>query len=314
MSEILGSRLVVDGSPVAFEVGDLVAMAVLRSGDVPGRGGTLCLAGDCGNCLAIVDGVAFVRTCQVPARPGLAVARHPAGREPAPPAVDQANAVAAALAPEIVVERREADVVVIGGGDSGRRQRAEAERAGESGPRPRCGCRRRGRGDLPRADPRRPDSLGACSTSMPQEIVVATGAAEIQPVCPGNGCPGSSRARAASGRRRRRDLGPHRGDRSAAGRRAEHSSSPGGSCGSKASRRASGRSSLRTTPPAPRRRPPATPSSIDLGRAPRDLLARMAGAVAGLGGRRRGRRQPLPRTDRPGRRLPLHGHDGRRPR
>ncbi|MFL5649985.1 MAG: 2Fe-2S iron-sulfur cluster-binding protein, partial [Chloroflexota bacterium] len=54
-------RIVVDGSPVAFEDGDSVAVAILRGGKVPGRGGTLCLAGDCGNCLATVDGVAFAR-------------------------------------------------------------------------------------------------------------------------------------------------------------------------------------------------------------------------------------------------------------
>ena len=44
-------RIVVDGRPVPFEAGDSVAMAILRGGEVPGRGGTLCLAGDCGNCL-----------------------------------------------------------------------------------------------------------------------------------------------------------------------------------------------------------------------------------------------------------------------
>ena len=52
-----GGRIVVDGRPVAFEAGDSVAVAILRAGEVPGRGGTLCLAGDCGNCLAEVDGI-----------------------------------------------------------------------------------------------------------------------------------------------------------------------------------------------------------------------------------------------------------------
>ena len=51
-------RIVVDGRPVTLEAGDSVAIAILRTGEVPGRGGTLCLAGDCGNCLAQVDGVA----------------------------------------------------------------------------------------------------------------------------------------------------------------------------------------------------------------------------------------------------------------
>ena len=38
--------------------------------------------GDCGNCLAVVDGVAYVRTCQTAARPGAVVARHPADANP----------------------------------------------------------------------------------------------------------------------------------------------------------------------------------------------------------------------------------------
>src|SRR5258708_2838668 len=80
-------RIVVDGRPLAFEPGDSVAVAILRGGEVPGRGGTLCLAGDCGNCLAQVDGIAYVRTCQTPARPGTRVVRHPAGAMPALPVV-----------------------------------------------------------------------------------------------------------------------------------------------------------------------------------------------------------------------------------
>ena len=86
-SPVATGRIVVDGRPLAFEAGDSVAVAVLRSGEVPGRGGTLCLAGDCGNCLAVVDGVAYVRTCQVAARPGLTVVRHPADGNPRLPIV-----------------------------------------------------------------------------------------------------------------------------------------------------------------------------------------------------------------------------------
>ena len=51
-------------APIAFQPGDSVAIAILRAGEQPARGGTLCLAGDCGNCLAEVDGIAYVRTCQ----------------------------------------------------------------------------------------------------------------------------------------------------------------------------------------------------------------------------------------------------------
>ena len=63
-----GGRIVVDGRSIAFEPGDSVAIAILRAGEVPGYDGILCLAGDCGNCLAEIDGVAYVRTCQTAAR------------------------------------------------------------------------------------------------------------------------------------------------------------------------------------------------------------------------------------------------------
>ena len=55
--------------------GDTIALALLRAGLHPGRGGTLCLAGDCPNCLCAVDGVAYVRSCQTPARDGAVVLR-----------------------------------------------------------------------------------------------------------------------------------------------------------------------------------------------------------------------------------------------
>ncbi|MFL5779215.1 MAG: 2Fe-2S iron-sulfur cluster-binding protein [Chloroflexota bacterium] len=76
----------VDGRATTFVTGDSVAVALIRAGDWPGRGGTLCLAGDCGNCLGIVDGVAYVRTCQVPARAGLVVEHHPVDGLPPLPA------------------------------------------------------------------------------------------------------------------------------------------------------------------------------------------------------------------------------------
>src|SRR6185295_18428888 len=80
-------RIVVDGRPVAFRAGDSVAMAILRTGETPAGGGTLCLAGDCGNCLAQVDGIAYVRTCQQEAYPGLVVRRHPPVEMPPLPVV-----------------------------------------------------------------------------------------------------------------------------------------------------------------------------------------------------------------------------------
>jgi sarcosine oxidase, subunit alpha len=174
----------VDGAAIAIERGDSVAIAILRAGDQPGRGGTLCLAGDCGNCLAVVDGVAYVRTCQVVARPGMAVERHPAEGKPRLPME--------AARHEIPVERRAAEVVVIGGGASGRA--AAAERDGalvlDAGDGQEVVAIYPG----PTVVARTP---GAMLHVEADEIVVATGAAEIQPVCPGNDLRGLLTARAA---------------------------------------------------------------------------------------------------------------------
>ena len=51
-------RFVIDGQRLPYEPGDTVAVAVVRAGEHPLHGGTLCLAGDCGNCVAEVDGIA----------------------------------------------------------------------------------------------------------------------------------------------------------------------------------------------------------------------------------------------------------------
>ena len=64
-----GMRIVVDDQPIDYFDGDSVAVAIIRAGQHPQHGGTLCLAGDCGNCCAEIDGVAFTRTCLTPARP-----------------------------------------------------------------------------------------------------------------------------------------------------------------------------------------------------------------------------------------------------
>ena len=71
------ARIVVDDRPLPYEPGDTVADAIIRAGQHPQHGGTLCLAGDCGNCSAVVAGVGFTRTCQTAAAPGLDVRRHP---------------------------------------------------------------------------------------------------------------------------------------------------------------------------------------------------------------------------------------------
>ena len=115
-----GGRLVVDGRPLDFEPGDSVAVAMLRAGQTPGHGGTLCLEGDCGNCLAQVDGIAYVRTCQTAARPGLSVVAHPAKGLPMLPVVRSTAATSTPLARQLEVARREVDVAIVGGGSAGR--------------------------------------------------------------------------------------------------------------------------------------------------------------------------------------------------
>jgi len=189
-------RIVVDGRPVAFEAGDSVAVAILRGGEVPGRGGTLCLAGDCGNCLAQVDGIAYVRTCQTAARPGLRVGRHPDGANPALPVVAATDLTATPLPATAELHHLEVDVAVIGGGQSGLAAAAEAERAGRS-----VRVLDAGSGDEVVAIYAGPMIVVRTPRGMlhvhPHEIVVATGAAEIHPVCPGNGLAGIVTKRAA---------------------------------------------------------------------------------------------------------------------
>ena len=182
-------RFVIDGERLPYEPGDSVAVAVLRAGEHPLHGGTLCLAGDCGNCVAEVDGIAWARTCLTPARPDLEVRRHPAvGPPPWRPPEDHARHVA--------VRREAIDLVVIGGGESGQAAAAEARAEGRLVM------------VLDAADGTEGVAIYAGPTVIARtpagmlhvragEVVVATGAAEIQPVCTGNRLAGLLTARAA---------------------------------------------------------------------------------------------------------------------
>jgi glycine cleavage system T protein len=182
-------RFVIDGQRLPYEPGDTVAMALLRSGQNPVRGGTLCLAGDCGNCVADVGGIAYVRTCQTPAHDDLTVNRHPADGPPAwhePPA------------PRLAVEvrRDEVDLAVIGSGRSGTATAAEARREGRQ-----VTVLDAGLGEEvvavyagPTLIVRVPDGMLHLRAG---EVVVATGAAELHPVCPGSDLAGLLTARAA---------------------------------------------------------------------------------------------------------------------
>ena len=173
---------------MAYEPGDTVAVAVVRAGQHPARGGTLCLAGDCGNCVAEIDGIAYVRTCLTPARDGLAVQRHPVDGPPR--WRDEPREV------EVAVSHDQTDVAVIGGGEAGQTAAAEVERGGR-----RVLVLDGGSGDEVVAVYAGPTVIVRRDGSMvhlrADEVVVATGTAEIQPVGPGSRLAGLLTARAA---------------------------------------------------------------------------------------------------------------------
>ncbi len=189
-------RFVADDRPIPYEVGDTAAIAILRAGETPGRGGTLCLAGDCGNCLVEVDGVAYVRSCQVAAHPGMIVRRHPRVREPILPDVVGPDLTVPPIGAEIRVERLDVDVAVIGGGKSGRAAARRAERRGQ-----RVVVLDAADGDEVVAVYAGPlivvRAHGGMRHVRAAEVVVATGAADVHPVCPGNDLEGLLTARAA---------------------------------------------------------------------------------------------------------------------
>lgn len=189
-------RIVLDGRPIPFESGDSVAMAVMRAGEHPHHGGTICLAGDCGNCVAQVNGVAYVRTCQTPSRPGLVIQRHPALEAPPLPILPQADLTDSRPAPSIGVRRADADVVVIGAGDSGIAAAAAAQRRGRqvTALDARDGMEVVAIYAGPTVVVRTHDGMLHVHA---HDVVVATGAAELHPVCPGNSLVGLVTARAA---------------------------------------------------------------------------------------------------------------------
>ena len=182
-------RIVVDGRPLDFADGDSVAIAILRAGGIPGHGGCLCLAGDCGNCLAEVDGVAYVRTCQVAARPGTVVERQPAGGKPQLPVVDWRDLTLTPVGSEIPVNRMAVERVVIG--SDARESPDRSVRVLDAAQ----GTEVVGIYPGPSVVAREP---GGMLHLRAEHVVVATGAAEIQPVCPGSDLAGILTAGAAA--------------------------------------------------------------------------------------------------------------------
>ena len=178
-------RFALDDQPIDFVDGDSVAIAVVRAGQHPQHGGSLCLTGDCGNCSAEIDGVAFTRTCLTQARPGFRVRRHPAVGGPPLKLDAPANPTVSPSQPSIEVRRRHADVVVVGAGTSGTAEAARLRAGGRD-----VLVLDGGRGDDVVGVYPGPVVIVRTADHMvhvhAHEVVLATGAAEVHPVCEGN--------------------------------------------------------------------------------------------------------------------------------
>src|SRR5688572_24958719 len=170
---------------------DSLLTHVLREGRHPTGGGCLCLAGDCPHCLATVDGVAYVRTCQIPFEPSAHVEWHPP-RGQYPP-LESRGARAPMTARTI-----HCDVVVIGQGPAGRAAADEASEAGAHVETIDSGDGQDAIGIYPGPLVVSRTATGMLHLYPRREIIVATGAAEIQPAVPGNHLQGLATARAAS--------------------------------------------------------------------------------------------------------------------
>ncbi len=182
-------QLVFDGTRIEFEYGDSVLIALLRCGTRPAAGGCLCLGGDCPHCLATINGVAYTRTCQVRALPGMIVERHP---QDGLPHLKPANL----HAPAVEARHEHCDVAVIGMGESGRAAAADATARGKRVTTldANDGQHVVGIYPGPLVVARTPDGMVHVHPS--EEIVVATGASELQPVAEGDQLAGLYTARA----------------------------------------------------------------------------------------------------------------------
>jgi glycine cleavage system aminomethyltransferase T len=185
--------MIVDGRAVSTREGDSVLVAILRAGLHPSRGGCLCLAGDCARCLAIVDGVAYRRTCQVDAREAKVVESHPQSGRPSPLPGEHRSAPWSGTC-----RHRHCDVVVIGLGPAGRAAVAAAQASGLEVIAFDGGAGQDVVGIYPGPLVVARTAEGTVQARPRVEIVVATGAMELQPVAPGSDLRGLVTRRSAT--------------------------------------------------------------------------------------------------------------------
>ena len=149
----------------------------------------MCLEGDCGHCSVIVDGTPWMRACQTMAAPGMVVKRHPNGAHPS------------AMGPEhhvaVEVRHRSADHLVIGNGPAGQAAAAAARNDGSDVLvlDAHDGNEVVAVFDGPTVIVRTPTGVEHFHA---HHITLATGAAEVMPVCPGNMLAGIYTPRAAA--------------------------------------------------------------------------------------------------------------------
>jgi glycine cleavage system aminomethyltransferase T len=181
--------MIVDGTQIEFAAGDSALIAMLRAGIQ--FGGCLCLAGDCPHCLATVDGMSYVRACQIDARAGMKIARHAASEPPPFPTNDQSNTA-------ITARNLHCDVAIIGQGEAGKAAAAEARNAGKRVITLEASDGQEVIGVYPGPLVVARTEAGMLHVHPREEIIVAAGAAEIHPVAPGNHLTGIVTARAAA--------------------------------------------------------------------------------------------------------------------
>ena len=176
-----------DGSAIGFLEGDSIAIALLRAGIHPTGGGCICLEGDCPHCLATVDGVSYLRACQIRARAGAVVVSHP--RVGAPPLPCNGH-------DRVSSTTHFVDLVVVGQGESGRLAAEDATKAGRVviAVDANDGAEAIGVYGGPTLVVRTPPGM---MTIHATQVVVATGASQEQPVCPGSDLAGIYTSRAA---------------------------------------------------------------------------------------------------------------------